>query len=196
MDQAQDHELPGDLSALAWVQDELRRTLDNAHKALRRHLRSLESTAGDEGGGAPTALLQARSLIHQGVGALELIGVAAPARLLRGSEQALQRLSLGQATFDLAAVQTLERVSFAVLDYLRRQLAGKPASELSLFPQYRDVLVLAGAERVHPADLWSDTPALPLPSDNAPSALPEAQIRQAIEARLLKYFRGDAAASR
>jgi len=196
MDQAQDHELPGDLSALAWVQDELRRTLDNAHKALRRHLRSLESTAGDEGGGAPTALLQARSLIHQGVGALELIGVAAPARLLRGSEQALQRLSLGQATFDLAAVQTLEHVSFAVLDYLRRQLAGKPASELSLFPQYRDVLVLAGAERVHPADLWSDTPALPLPSDNAPSALPEAQIRQAIEARLLKYFRGDAAASR
>ncbi|HSI48352.1 MAG TPA: Hpt domain-containing protein [Ideonella sp.] len=196
MDQAQDHELPGDLSALAWVQDELRRTLDNAHKALRRHLRSLESTTGDEGGGAPTALLQARGLIHQGVGALELIGVAAPARLLRGSEQALQRLSQGQAVFDLAAVQTLERVSFAVLDYLRRQLAGKPASELSLFPQYRDVLVLAGAERVHPADLWSDTPALLLPSDNAPSALPEAQIRQAIEARLLKYFRGDAAASR
>ena len=33
-------------------------------------------------------------------------------------------------------------------------LAGKPVSPLALFPQYRAVQELAGADRVHPADLW------------------------------------------
>ena len=33
-------------------------------------------------------------------------------------------------------------------------LAGKPVSPLALFPQYRAVQALAGADRVHPADLW------------------------------------------
>ncbi|MBX9833090.1 MAG: Hpt domain-containing protein, partial [Burkholderiaceae bacterium] len=33
-------------------------------------------------------------------------------------------------------------------------LAGKATSPVALFPQYRDAQALAGAERVHPADLW------------------------------------------
>ena len=32
-----------DLSALAWVQDELRRSLDAAHKSLRRFLKEAEA---------------------------------------------------------------------------------------------------------------------------------------------------------
>ena len=31
-----------DLSALAWVHSELRRSLDNAHKSLRRYLNTLK----------------------------------------------------------------------------------------------------------------------------------------------------------
>ena len=47
---------------------------------------------------------------------------------------------------DLAAVETVERVSFALLDLLGRQLAGKPVSPLMLFPQYRAAQQLAGAD--------------------------------------------------
>ena len=38
-----------DLSALAWVHGELRRSLEAAHKALRRYLKEVEAAAGDEG---------------------------------------------------------------------------------------------------------------------------------------------------
>ena len=37
-----------DLSALAWVQDELRRTLEAAHKSLRRCLKEAEAVGGSD----------------------------------------------------------------------------------------------------------------------------------------------------
>jgi predicted phage gp36 major capsid-like protein len=37
-----------DLSALAWVQGELRRTLEAAHKSLRRYLKDAENVAGGD----------------------------------------------------------------------------------------------------------------------------------------------------
>ena len=43
---------PGDdLSALARVHGELKRSLDNAHKALRRHLKEAEGVAGRSSSG-------------------------------------------------------------------------------------------------------------------------------------------------
>ncbi|HEX7689789.1 MAG TPA: hypothetical protein VF453_18935, partial [Burkholderiaceae bacterium] len=64
------HAVPADLSALAWVADELRRTLENAHKALRRQQREFETAppAPDTDGLALPALQQARTLFHQGAG--------------------------------------------------------------------------------------------------------------------------------
>ncbi|HEV8691287.1 MAG TPA: hypothetical protein VGQ91_13390, partial [Ideonella sp.] len=119
MDSDRDSTLHGDLSALAWVQEELRRTLDQAHKSLRRHLRELEQRTAVEPEGeaqAPTALLQARTLVHQGVGALQMIGLPAPARVLSASEQALIRLADRTIALDAAAIDAIERVSFALLD--------------------------------------------------------------------------------
>ncbi|WP_022978848.1 Hpt domain-containing protein [Ideonella sp. B508-1] len=196
MDSTHDQELPGDLSALAWVQDELRRTLDNAHKSLRRQLRHQELQPAEVP--APSshpALQQARNLIHQGVGALELIGQVSAARVLRASEQVVQRIDLGELACEAATVEAIEKASFAVLDFLGRQLAGRAPSELGLFPQYREVMTLAGAERIHPSDLWEALPALP-PAAPAAVSAPDPRVRQAVEARLLKYLRGDVAAAR
>ena len=144
-----------DLSALAWVHGELRKSLETAHKALRRHLKEAEARGGSDVDAVDPAVLRgARVQLHQGVGALELVGQTAAAQLLRASEAALQRLIAKPALADEAAVATIERASFALLDYLARRLAGKPVSALALFPQYRAVQQLAGADRVHPADLW------------------------------------------
>ncbi|MEK8044962.1 Hpt domain-containing protein [Ideonella margarita] len=192
MDQDRDHEGPGDLSALAWVNDELRRTLETAHKSLRRQLRESDSRPLDFEGGAPTALLQARHLIHQGVGALDMIGLPAAARFLRASEQTVQRLSNGTLAVDHDVVATLERASFALLDYLRRMLAGQPVPALALFPQYRDVLALAGAERVHPADLWDAPPvrhAGAAVTGSRVAVVADTRVRGSIERKLLDYFR-------
>jgi chemosensory pili system protein ChpA (sensor histidine kinase/response regulator) len=144
-----------DLSALAWVHNELRRSLETAHKALRRYLKEAESAArSDVDTVDPAGLRTARTQLHQGVGALELVGLPAAARVLRASETAVQRMLARPTSVDEASVHTLERASFALLDYLARLLAGKPQSPVGLFPQYAAVQALAGADRVHPADLW------------------------------------------
>ena len=181
-----------DLSALAWVHGELRRSLENAHKALRRHLKEAEALGGSDVDAVDPAVLRgARVQLHQGVGALELVGLPAPARLLRASESAVQRLAARPKLLDADAVETIERASFALLDYLARLLAGKPVSPVALFPQYRAAQTLAGAERVHPADLWlHDWAWQELPAD--PRAEPRAAddaSRTAMEALALALMR-------
>jgi len=144
-----------DLSALAWVHDELRRSLETAHKALRRYLKEAEAVGGSDIDTVDPAVLRgARMQIHQSAGALELVGMSEVADVLRASEALVTRLSQRPQLMDMAAVETVERVSFAVLDFVARQLAGKPVSPVMLFPQYRAAQQLAGADRVHPADLW------------------------------------------
>ena len=51
-----------DQRALAWVQDELRRSLEAAHKALRRHLKEAEGMSGSDVDAVdPAVLRSARS---------------------------------------------------------------------------------------------------------------------------------------
>ena len=176
-----------DLSALAWVQDELRRSLDAAHKSLRRFVKDTEALGEtDIDAVDPSVLRGARAQIHQGVGALELIGLPTAANVLRASEAAVQRFVAKPHKLTAQAVDNIERASFGLLDYLARMLAGKPVSTLALFPQYRAVQEAAGADRVHPADLWtmdwqwhdlpSDAQAVPRAADQATQAALEGQL--------------------
>jgi chemosensory pili system protein ChpA (sensor histidine kinase/response regulator) len=149
-------EMSDDLSALAWVHEELRRSLDNAHKALRRFVKESESVSGSDVDAVDPAVLRtARQQIHQGVGALELVGLPSVAVVLRASEAAVQRFVAKPDKITANDVETIELASFALLDYLQRMLSGKPVSAVALFPRYKAVQQLAGAERVHPADLWN-----------------------------------------
>jgi len=98
-----------DLSALAWVHGELRRSLDAAHKALRRHLKEADAIGrSDTDSVDPAVLRGARVQLHQGVGALELVGLPAPAQVLRASEAAVQRWVGKPALVNAAAVETIE----------------------------------------------------------------------------------------
>ena len=155
MDLPHDTETIDDLSALAWVQDELRRSLETAHKAMRRYLKEAEALAGSDVDAVdPGVLRAARAQLHQGVGALELVGLPAAAQMMRANEAALLKLGSRPVTLNAAAADTIEQASFALLDYLARLLADKPVSPLAMFPQYRAVQELAGTDRIHPADLW------------------------------------------
>ena len=184
---------PGDdLSTLAWVHEELRRSLEAAHKALRRFVRDTETLASSDIDAVdPAVLRSARAQIHQGVGALELVALPAAASVLRASEAAVQRFISKPQRLTAGVVDDLERASFALLDYLGRMLAGKPVSALALFPQYRAVQEAAGADRVHPADLWFvDWHWRELPVDvNAAPRQPDAVTHAALEAQLLAFLR-------
>jgi len=186
---------PEDLSTLSWVYDELRRSLEAAHKALYRYLKEAEvAGASDVEGVDPAVLRQARAQVHQSVGALELVGLGVAAQPLRAAEAALVRLSAKPKLITPAAVRTIEQGSFALLDFLARRLAGKPVTTLAMFPQYRALQELAGASRIHPADLWArDWQWQDVPADSQAVARDgDLAAMTEVEAQLLPLMRGAA----
>ena len=58
MDLLHDSETIDDLSALAWVHDELRRSLESAHKSMRRYLKEAEAAAGSDVDAVDPAVLR------------------------------------------------------------------------------------------------------------------------------------------
>ncbi|TDP71317.1 Hpt domain-containing protein [Roseateles toxinivorans] len=195
MDLPRDSEFPADLSPLAWVQEELRRSLEAAHKALRRYARDVDAPRISSGvAGQDTldlsALNSARQQVHQAAGVVSLVGLPAGATMLRACEAGLQSLIDHPERIKLDAIETLERADFALLDYVARLLAGRPVSSLSLFPPYRAVQALAGAERIHPADLWTHEWSWQEPPREitVTPRKPES-ARSAFETTLLKFMR-------
>src|SRR5215207_1331602 len=144
-----------DLGPLAWVLDELRKSLESASAALRRFVRDTGLARGTDMASVDAGQLRiARQQLHQAVGALEMVGLGAPALMLRGMEAAVQNFVERPELCNEAAAVKVERAGFALTEYLEGVLLGKPTSSVALFPQYRDVQELSGSDRIHPADLW------------------------------------------
>lgn len=144
-----------DLGPLAWVLDELRKSLDGATKAMRRFVRDAELARGSDLTELDASHLRiARQQLHQAVGALEMVGLVAPAKVLRAMETLAQKFVQRPELCSDEAANCMERGSFALTEYLEGVLKGKSASSVALFPQYRALQELAGADRIHPADLW------------------------------------------
>ena len=180
------------LRALTWLRDEVGRSLEAAQKAQQRYLREAEALRGSDLDDVDPAVLHAaRSHLHQTAGALELAGLTVPATLVQAGERALQRFIDRSATLDAAANQTLERAWFALGDYLDRLRTGKPVSGVSLFPQYRALAELAGADRIHPADLWEHDWRWRTigAGDAVPSGPDEPAARELMERLILRLMR-------
>lgn len=144
-----------DLGPLAWVLDELRKSLESASSALRRFVRDAGLARGQDMASVDAGQLRiARQHMHQAVGALEMVGMSAPAHMLRAMESAVQKFVERPELCNEPAAAKVERAGFALTEYLEALLLGKPVSAVALFPQYKDVQELAGSDRVHPADLW------------------------------------------
>ena len=190
--------ITSDLSALSWVHDELRRSVELALKALRRHVRELESGVDFiQGLSGSTHLQTVQHHLHQTAGALELTGMSACARLAAACEAAAGRFISKPSDCNPQAAEAIESALFALLDFIERVMVGRSVSPLEMFPQYQAVQQLAGAERVHPADLWEfEWRWLELPHDKlaAPRA-PDAATRAAAESKMLALMRGPTAAA-
>mgnify|MGYP002682806443 CR=1 FL=1 len=77
-----------DLGPLAWVLDELRKSLEVANKSLKRYVRDAEAARGTDLASVDASQLRmARQHMHQAVGALEMVGLLAPAHMLRATPQ-------------------------------------------------------------------------------------------------------------
>ncbi len=191
--------LAKDLGPLAWVLDELRKSLDGATKSLRRFVRDAELARGADLAALDASQLRiARQQLHQAVGALEMVGMAMPAKVLRAMEALAQRFVQRPETCSEEAANKMERASSALTEYLEAVLKGKEASSVALFPQYRELLELVGDERVHPADLW------PMewrwievaPPEQVPALVCDAALQARVDRSILKVVKsGDADAA-
>jgi chemosensory pili system protein ChpA (sensor histidine kinase/response regulator) len=149
------HVHANDLGPLAWVLDELRKSLDTATKALRRYVRDAEQARGSDLAAVDTGQLRiSRQQLHQAVGALEMVGFVGPAVILRSMETAVQKFVTRPELCTEEAAIKIERAGFALTGYLETVLTGKSQSPVVLFAQYAEVQEIAAASRVHPADLW------------------------------------------
>jgi len=129
-----------DLGPLAWVLDELRKSLDSASAALRRFVRDTALARGSDMASVDGGHLRiARQQLHQAVGALEMVGLGAPAYMLRAMEIAVQKFVEKPELCNEASAAKVERAGYALTEYLEGVLLGKAASAVALFPQYRDV---------------------------------------------------------
>jgi len=181
-----------DLGPLAWVLDELKKSLDGATKAMRRFVRDAELARGSDLAELDASQLRiARQQLHQAVGALEMVGFSAPAKVMRAMEAVAQKFVQRPELCSDDAANKVERASFALTEYLEGVLKGKTASAVALFPQYRDVQELADGDRAHPADLWSVEWAwldMAMPFDVAPS-LYEPKVRSQFDQSVLKVVK-------
>ena len=195
-----DNELAvNDLGPLAWVLDELRKSLDGATKAMRRFVRDAELARGSDLTELDASHLRiARQQLHQAVGALEMVGLVAPAKFLRSMESLAQKFVQRPELCSDDAANRMERASFALTEYLEGVLKGKTASSVALFPQYRALQELAGADRIHPADLWPPEwrwVAIAAPAGVAPLAY-GADVRRDMDYAVLRLVKsGDTKAA-
>ena len=144
-----------DLGPLAWVLDEVRKSLEAATKAVGRFMRDADAARLSDLEELDTSALRiARQQLHQACGALEMVGVTAPAQVMRSMEAVVNRFVQRPEYCTQEAASTLERTHFALMEFLEAVLAGQQVSAVALFPQYRETQVLAGNEKSHPADLW------------------------------------------
>ncbi|WBY03708.1 Hpt domain-containing protein [Ramlibacter tataouinensis] len=182
-----------DLGPLAWVLDELRKSLESASAALRRFVRDAALARGQDMASVDDGQLRiARQQLHQAVGALEMVGLGAPALILRAMEAAVQKFVERPELCSEAAAAKVERAGFALTEYLEAVLLGKALSPVALFPQYKDVQELAGADRIHPADLWTIDWRWLEPQTPAPAAtlVYDPALRSRMDQAVLRIVKG------
>jgi chemosensory pili system protein ChpA (sensor histidine kinase/response regulator) len=163
---------------------------------IRESLARSRTALFEAGGRAPedqaTQLQHAKSHLHQAHGALQMVDVDGVSLMTETAEAALDRFKAGTLKCSTDNAETLALLYRALVEYLEELLEGAPSQPARLFPYYRAVLEMMGADRIHPADLFY--PDLSQVADLPPAAGPAADAdyaayRQRFERALLPYMK-------
>ncbi|WP_256078207.1 Hpt domain-containing protein [Massilia sp. YIM B04103] len=180
-----------DTGPLSWVMVEIR-------EALGRSRTALFEAGGREAEDQATALQHAKSHLHQAHGALQMVDVDGVVVLTELAEQVLDRFKAGTLKCNTDHVQTVASLYQALVEFLQELLEGEPLQPVRLFPWYREVQAMLGAERVHPADLFFPdlSPRAALSAAAPDAAAPDyTALRQRFERALLPYLKAPDAAA-
>jgi chemosensory pili system protein ChpA (sensor histidine kinase/response regulator) len=178
-----------DTGPLSWVIGEIRGALERASTAV-----SDAATRSSEA--QPTLLLHAKTHLHQAHGALQMVDVEGVGLVTGAAERALERFKERSLDCTPEHAQTVREAFGAIGEYLDELVAGSAPQPLRLFPYYRALQELLGAERVHPSELLVvDTSALQ--AAEGETGADYAACRAQFEKALLPYLKSpDAPAQR
>lgn len=176
-----------DTGPLSWVMPELREALDRSLESVRTFAKSREDA---------TPLKLAKSHLHQAHGALQIVDVEGVSLVTEEVEALLETFEADPYACTPEAVDAIGLAYRAVTEYLEEVLAGAPHQPVRLFPSYRALLFLRGADRIHPADLFYPDLSIrpPRTTTGAQRVLSAAEIavqRSRFERALLQYLRDD-----
>jgi chemosensory pili system protein ChpA (sensor histidine kinase/response regulator) len=177
---------PFDTGPLSWVIGEIR-------DALERSAKALQDAAGRSTEAQPTLLLHAKTHLHQAHGALQMVDVEGVDRFTGAAEKALDRFKDGSLAVNDEHAAVVAQAYQALVEYLEELLAGAGMTRqqpVRLFPYYRALQELLGAERVHPGEMLALNPgaALPVPAGDA-DAPDLAACRARFEKALLPFLK-------
>ncbi|HEX8788400.1 MAG TPA: Hpt domain-containing protein, partial [Telluria sp.] len=178
-----------DTGPLSWVIGEIR-------DALERSAKALHEASGRSAEAQPTLLLHAKSHLHQAHGALQMVDVHGIERLTEAAEQAIDRFKDGSLAVTAERAAVVGEAYQALVEYLEELLedgshrSAAPPQPARLFPYYRALQELLGAERVHPGDMLV-LAASPtgLPPGPGGAAVDVAGCRARFEKALLLFMR-------
>ncbi|MBY0242474.1 MAG: Hpt domain-containing protein, partial [Burkholderiaceae bacterium] len=160
-------------------------------EALGRSRTALFEAGGREPDDQSTALQHARSHLHQAHGALQIVDVDGVTLMTQVAEEALDRFKSGALKCNADNARTVANLYQAVIEFLEELLTGAPFQPVRLFPYYRAVQEMLGAERIHPADLFfPDLSVQARMPAAAPAVAPDyTAYRQRFERALLPYMK-------
>ncbi len=174
-----------DAGSLSWVMGEIREALSKSKAAL------FDAVTQDTDAQA-TSLRHAKSYLHQADGALQIVDIDGVAIITETTEDLLERIEAGQIVLTNEVVRVIEKAYQALAEYLDELLSGGAHQPVRLFPYYRALLELRGAERIHPADLFFPNmavrPTLPA-ATNAGTIINYLQLRKRFELALLPFLK-------
>jgi chemosensory pili system protein ChpA (sensor histidine kinase/response regulator) len=165
---------------------ELRGSLERSLESLRNFAKNPEDIG---------ALRLARSDLHQAHGALQLVDLEGVSLVTEEVEHLFEGFEAQPQHADERAIELVGSAFRAVIQYLEELLEGAPHQPVRLFPSYRALLSLRGADRIHPADLFYPDLSIrpPRHSIQGTPLSPEeiTQQRAIFERALLIYLRDD-----
>ncbi|HXA47486.1 MAG TPA: Hpt domain-containing protein, partial [Burkholderiaceae bacterium] len=174
-----------DTGPLSWVMVEIRESLNRSKAALQESLAQDPETQA-------TTLRHAKTFLHQAHGALQIVDVDGVAIITETVEDLLERSESGQLMLNDHFVDAISNSYQALLEYLDELLAGGQHQPVRLFPYYRALLEVRGAERIHPADLFfpnlANRPQLP-PAKPLDKSVDYVALRKRFERALLPFLK-------
>ncbi|HEX2604662.1 MAG TPA: Hpt domain-containing protein, partial [Oxalicibacterium sp.] len=174
-----------DTGPLSWVIGEIREALTRSKVALGEALMQ-------DAEARSTTLRHAKVYLHQAHGALQMVDIDGVVIVTETVEDLFERFENGQLELTDDIVHAIGHAYQALVEYLEELLAGAPHQPVRLFPYYRALLQVRGAERIHPADLFFPNLAIrpQLPETNG--ALTQSDyiaLRKRFERALLLYLK-------